>query len=413
MSRTAQDSTRSWRTHIAALVGSVAVTSTSDGILFVSAPLIATSMSDDPRVIAGVTVAATLPYLVLALPSGLLVDRLPLRPMLLTVALTRAILAGILALAVVTGQLSLPLLYVCVFSLEACRATFDTTVKVVTPQIVPKDQIESGNRRILFGQFLGDGITGRSLGGLLYAFGSQLSLLVYAVCQLAVAFLSRTAVRGIPVHRRGISSRDLTAGLAWVAGNGPIRGLAVLHGCRSLTSGATSGVLAVFLLQELDVPSRWYGIMLVSLPIGGFIALYVSRKAVRLATTPQVILSVLATDIALYFLLGVTGTSVVVPVLLAAIAFNGVLWNLSTLGFRQRIVPGDVQGRVQSVYAALQFGLIPAGAAAGGYLATLDGARPVIVSAGIFLVAPLVYALLLRPSVQAAALSAEREESRE
>ena len=55
--------------------------------------------------------------------------------------------------------------------------------------------------------------------------------------------------------------------------------------------------------------------------------------------------------------------------------FSVTLWNVVTVSLRQRIVPGHLLGRVNSVYRMLGWGLMPAGALAGGLVARAAGLR--------------------------------------
>jgi hypothetical protein len=51
--------------------------------------------------------------------------------------------------------------------------------------------------------------------------------------------------------------------------------------------------------------------------------------------------------------------------------FVATMWNIVTVTLRQRIVPNDMLGRVNSAYRMIGWGLMPAGAVAGGLVAHL------------------------------------------
>ena len=57
------------------LWGATALSNLGDGLRLVALPLLATSLTDDPRLIAGVTVAERLPWLFFILPGGAWADR--------------------------------------------------------------------------------------------------------------------------------------------------------------------------------------------------------------------------------------------------------------------------------------------------------------------------------------------------
>jgi MFS family permease len=73
----------------------------------------------------------------------------------------------------------------------------------------------------------------------------------------------------------------------------------------------------------------------------------------------------------------------VVAALLAAQGFSVTMWNVVTVSLRQRIIPGHLLGRVNSVYRMLGWGLMPLGALAGGFTAHAAGLRAPYIVAGL------------------------------
>src|SRR3954451_19635965 len=69
----------------------------SDGIFQIALPLLAVSVTKEPGLVAGVTVASRLPWLVFALIAGALADRLDRRRTMVLVDAGRVILLGGLA----------------------------------------------------------------------------------------------------------------------------------------------------------------------------------------------------------------------------------------------------------------------------------------------------------------------------
>lgn len=382
------------------LVSAVATTSVSDGIMMATAPLLAASMSSDPRAIAGATAAATLPYLLLALPTGVFVDHTTPRLTLLGPAVVRMVVAVVLAALAVMNGLTLAMLYVLVFLAEASRAMFDTTVKTLIPRLVTDSALEATNSRVMMGQFLGDGIAGRALGGLLFTFGPSLPLMLYATAQAAAGWFSLLATRGADLVTPSQHRLDgLTHGVRWLRHHRALGGVALMHAARSLAGGAVAGILVVFALDQVGMPAGWYGLLLMCLPIGGLAAILRGRLLVTTVPPQHMVPGCIALEAVLYVALGATSAIAVVAFVLAGIAFSGVIWNLSTLTLRQRVVPVELQGRVQSVYLAFQFGLTPVGAVLGGLLGAATDARVVILLAGGWLMLVSSLALALRSSL--------------
>jgi hypothetical protein len=74
-------------------------------------------------------------------------------------------------------------------------------------------------------------------------------------------------------------------------------------------------------------------------------------------------------------------------------AFDGffvTMWNIVTISPRQRVVPAQLLGRVNSVYRMLGWGLMPVGALAGGFVAEAAGLRAPFTIGGIICAVTLV-----------------------
>jgi len=91
-----------------ALWGSTTASNLADGLFQVGLPLLALTLTRSPGLIAAVTFALTLPWLLFALPVGALVDRLDRRRTMLAANLLRVAGLALLTVAVAFGVASLP-----------------------------------------------------------------------------------------------------------------------------------------------------------------------------------------------------------------------------------------------------------------------------------------------------------------
>jgi predicted MFS family arabinose efflux permease len=67
-----------------------------------------------------------------------------------------------------------------------------------------------------------------------------------------------------------------------------------------------------------------------------------------------------------------------------------MLWNVTTVSFRQRVTPDHLLGRMNSAYRLVAWGTRPLGAALGGFLGEWIGLRGVFAIMGLVTVATLV-----------------------
>ena len=77
------------------------------------------------------------------------------------------------------------------------------------------------------------------------------------------------------------------------------------------------------------------------------------------------------------------------PIAIPTIALGGfasVMWNVVTISYRQRIIPGDLLGRVNSSYRLIAFAGIPIGAIGAGILTQAIGVAPTYLLGGLALI---------------------------
>ena len=142
------------------LWGASAVSNLADGVFFVVIPLLAVRLTDSPILIAGLAIAARLPWLLFVLVAGALADRLDRRTTMRNVQIFRAAMLVLLAALALTDGLSLPILYVSALALGVAETLFDTAAQSIMPSIVEKDQLATANGRLygvelVMNQFVG------------------------------------------------------------------------------------------------------------------------------------------------------------------------------------------------------------------------------------------------------------------
>jgi MFS family permease len=147
--------------------------------------------------------------------------------------------------------------------------------------------------------------------------------------------------------------------------------------------------------QTLHVGTRGYGFLLAASAIGSVIGgLVCPALTRRLGFLPSLITGG-AIDAAVFVGIGLAPDPAVAAILLAGQGFGVAMWNVVTVSLRQQIVPPDLLGRVNSVYRMLGWGLMPAGALAGGFVAHAAGLRAPYVVAGALCGLALLAALPL------------------
>ena len=376
------------------------ISSTGDGVSRAALPLLAVTITRDPRLVSVVTAATFLPWLLFSLPAGAVVDRCDRATLMWRAQAVQAAVVTGVAIAVLTREADIEVLATAGLLLGSAEVIFSNAAQSVLPSLVPPELLPKANGSQQVSLTVGESFVGPPVGSLLFAAAAALPFGLDAGSFAGSAALLAT----VPKSRRAPdrTSRpkiraQIAEGLRWLAGHRLLRVIAVLLGIYNFANQMGQAILVLLATQTLHVSTRGYGLLLaagaVGSVIGGLVNPLLTRK---LGLLPALVLPAVI-DAAAFVGIGLAPGPVVVAVLLAVQGFSVTMWNVVTVSLRQRIVPGHLLGRVNSVYRMLGWGLMPFGALAGGFVAHAEGLRAPYVVAGLlcFLSVLAAFPLLL------------------
>jgi MFS family permease len=363
--------------------------------------------------VAAVVFAGRLPWLLFALVSGALVDRLDRRRVMWTVDVARCLVVAALAGTVLADRASIPVLMAGAFLLGVGETLFDNASQSFVPAVVGRDpdRLERANGRLYSAEIVSNQFAGPPAGGFLFALSRAVPFVVDAASfAVSAALISRvrtpaTIASGRP--RRGLA-REIGEGLRWLWRHRLLRTLGLMVGAMNLGNMAGDAVLVLFAQDKLGVGSVGFGLLWLGGAVGGLLGSSVAhRVARRLGAGPVLIGCALVTGGA-QLSIGFMSSAWAVGALFGVTGFSALMWNVITVSLRQSIVPEDLLGRVNSVYRLLAWGTLPVGAALGGAIASAFGLRAPFIVAGVALVL-MPFACL--PVVNTRAVDAARAEA--
>ena len=360
-----------------------AVDSVGDGAWAAALPLLTASLTTDSRLVAAVSAAAYLPWLLVSLPAGALVDRSARVPLMRRAQLAQLVLAGLVTAAVAAGAASVPVLALGAFLLGGCEVVFGTAAQAVLPALVPRPLLARANGNQYASTVAGQLFLGPPVGSLLFALSPALPFAVdtvsFAGSAALLAGLPRTDRPGAsPVPVRSA----IVEGLRWLAGHRLLRTLAVLLGVNNFCNQLGQATLVLFATRSLGVPPGGYGLLLAAGAVGSVLGGVLNPRIVRRHGERAAVFTALGVSSAAYLAAGLAPDAAVLAVLLAANGFAVTLWNVATVTLRQELVPAALLGRVTSAYRMLGWGLLPLGALLGGLVAHSIGLRAPLPLAG-------------------------------
>jgi MFS family permease len=367
----------------------------ADGVFQVALPLLAVQLTRSPVLIAGVAVAARLPWL-LAPVAGALADRLDRRETMIRANLVRTVLLGGLALAVAADVATLVMLYAVALLLGIAETLFDTSAQSLLPAIVKRDDLTRANSRLFAVELVANTFVGPPLGGLLAAAGLAIALGTPAVAYLAGAGCLALIAGGFRAAgaRPAGSTRlrdDVVEGLGYVWRHPVLRPLAIMLGIQNMALAATFAVFVLFAVDPgpMGLSEAGFGILFAGLGVGSLIGTWVAVPAERRLGRARTLAVSVVLGAATQAVPALTARPVPVAASLVVSGLSMVLWNVVTVSLRQRITPDRLLGRMNASYRLVGWGTMPIGALIGGFLAETLGLRATFAVAAAAILATL------------------------
>jgi MFS family permease len=375
-----------------------AVSYTGDGVLVSALPLFAVTVTKDPRLISLVSAAMFLPWLLLSLPAGAIVDRHDRVALMWRSQAVQFAVMGTATVLIMTRAAGIAVLAAAGFLLGCAEVVFSNAEQSALPALVPADLLPraNGNQQVVL--TIGETFAGPPLGSALFAVRAALPFGLDAVSFAGSAAL----LAGLPRAARSRTAQprseqrmraQIAEGVRWLAGHRLLRTVALLLGVSNFSSQMGQATLVLLATQTLHVGTRGYGLLWTAAAIGSVLGGLVNPAITRrLGLLPSLTVA-MATFAAVDAGIGLAPDFAVAAALMACNGFFVTMWNVVTVTLRQRIVPAELLGRVNSVYRMLGWGLMPLGALAGGFIAHAAGLRAAYVVGGVLSGAALIAAL--------------------
>ena len=376
------------------LFSSSTISNLGDGMVVAAGPLLALSLTDDPRLIATVTFAAMLPWLILSLPAGVYLDRHDRQKIMFRANLLRGVVFALIALSSTLDILNIYLLIAASAVAGVCELFFDMSSQAILPAIVDQESLEIANSRLYISQIISNGFVGLPFGAWIFVFAIGAPFAVNALALIIAALLIRSIkvrlVSEIVTKPQESFSNELKQGLRWLWKHDLLRTLAIMLGVANMCGMFAQAVFVKFARDELGLGARGFGILLAAISIGSILGgLIGDAVSKRLGATTAIILAYV-----------IFGMSDVIPGIFPeiwAVALSGVVmaiagttWNVITVSMRQRLIPPELFGRVNSVYRFIGTGSTAFGALVGGQIAFNFGLRATYLASGFVLLIALL-----------------------
>lgn len=339
-------------------------------------PLLILALTGSPEAAGVAGALRALPYLVLSLPAGALIDRWDRKRVMILCDAGRAVAVASIPVAIAFDALTLAQIYAAALAEGSLFVLFNIAEVAALPRVVQTAELPQAAAQNEAG-FAAASIAGPSFGTALYQWLGRGAPFVADALSYAVSVASllaiRTPFRDAPVAARRHLGAEISEGLAWLWSNRLVRYIAFLTGGYNLVNAAVPLVLIV-LAKERGANDAAIGILFSVSGIGGIVGSLVGGQIQRRFSFGQVIIGTAWINLALFPLFALTPSWIWLGVVAALIATLGPVYNVVQFSYRLSLIPDELQGRVNSTFRLVAFGFMPVGAALSGVLIERFGA---------------------------------------
>lgn len=369
------------------------ISNLGDGVSIIAYPWLASALTRNPLHIAAITVVTRIPWLLFALPAGVITDRVDRRRLVAWMDIFRFLFTLGIAVAVLITQadLSSPdeiasgvasppdsagillgLIYLAALLLGTAEVFRDNSAQTLMPSVVEKSVLEKANGRMWGAEMVMNSFVGPPLAGILlaaaFAFPFFFDAGTFAVAA-ALVFLMVGDFRPKQDDDSPASNSfwgDLKEGVNWLWGHPLFRPMAISLGVANATNTMATATFVLFAQEVLNLDATRFGLLTTGFAVGGVIGSFTAdRFSTMLGQGASLLTSIVVFTLTLAGS-GLTSSFWVFWTMGVVMSISVMLWNVITVSLRQTLIPDRLLGRVNSVYRFLGWGMMPIGAALGG-----------------------------------------------
>src|SRR6266404_33349 len=374
------------------LWASLTITSFGAQITNLALPLTAALLLNATPMQMGILVALeTLPFALVSLHAGVLLDRVRKLPVIIVADIGRGIALLAIPIAAWLGSLSIEILFAVGFLCGVQNVVGGAAYQVLLGQMAGRKRLVEANAKTALGEtsaaLIGPGLAG----GLIHALTAPFAIALDAVTFFVSALMLRRIVarNDVPNPSAGAGIwNEIGEGLKLVWQNRTLWGLAWLAGTWQFLHHMQIAVLILFATREIGLSAGAIG---VAYAFGGLGCVLASMSAQRLSARfgigPVIVHGLILTAFG-WQAFGLIGGAQWMATLalggaMLVFDFGAVLYGINYLALRQAITPDRLLGRMTATMRFVTVASAPLGSLVGGALATGIGLRATLLTVGV------------------------------
>lgn len=344
---------------------------------------LALDLTDSTSYVGLVAFMAGVPFLLVSVPAGVLLDRFDRRRVLMTSQVLAAVLACLVATDVISGSVRPWHLLVAACLNGSLQAVLTPTQQSLVPSLVPRKELTNAVGLLSAAQSM-TRVVGPSLAGVVIGFfGTGATFLVQAFTLLIAFAMMVTASFPAAERRTGVvDSRTMLDGLRLIARREDLKALFLLVTIPALLVFPYISFLPVFARDVLHVGPSGLGLLLGASGLGAvFGSLLVASPRLRRTSGRWLLMLTVLYGLVVATMTASRSVYLTCPMLALGSGIGANFMGANNALVQHRITD-EVRGRVMGAYM-LTSGLMPLGSMPMGLVADHIGAPATIAAFGL------------------------------
>ncbi|WP_269748960.1 MULTISPECIES: MFS transporter [Bifidobacterium] len=369
-------------------LSSVVTDNCGSSLMMFALPLIVLDITGSGIHLSFISAIETIPFLILGLPIGAIIDRLDVKKIMIFSDLIRLLSYLVLAMALALKISSAFMIFI-IYTVSVAVSVMNilSTVSEITfvSFLVKKEDFSKLNSTV-YGIQYGVNFALPILGGVLYKFIPQslltgISVVFYLISLLLVNNIilisQRDPFARFSSIKHGVNAvfTDIKDGVRYTAKIRAVLYPLVLAALVNIASANFQNDSLIILRQQMGLSSDQIGLILsiaaVSALIGTIVVNWLNKK---IEFGQLLVLSIIAGSL-FRAVFALSANLIILVSSIACIAINESILNISIITNRQNEVGQEYLGRVTSIYKAVLIGVNSIGYLLGGFVANKIGSR--------------------------------------
>jgi MFS family permease len=356
-----------------------------------------------PLQVGALSALQMLPFPVLGMLVGVIVDRVSRRRIMIAADIIRFAALASVPIAAISRGLEMPQLYAVALVSGSASAFFGIAYQSYLPSIVTPKHLTDANAKLEFSNS-GSAMAGIALAGAFVQWiGAALAIGADAVSYL-VSVIFLLAIRAPEQPHSGPrlsllqAVREMREGLEVVFKSDDLRWILLATATSNFGGAIITAVFFIYAYRTLHLQPGLLGLADGLANVGFVGALFAVRTRNRFGLRATLLGSMLTVGLASMCILlaGIGIPYVVLFVQGAVVAIAIPIYNINQVSYRQALVDERLQGRMNATMRTFVWGTMPLGSIIGGWFGTLMGVQWTIVCGAVLASVAALWVLPLR-----------------